>query len=391
MLKRIIALNLCCEVNIETYSEKVISDVIPCNINLDDIDPNNPFPRKLYQRPVDCIVLNDNLLCNNCKSYQRSKEVVGKPLHINALLSTAKKERLIETIKEQRIVNKELTSKIKYMQYQINLHAVDVGEDLGGFIIKTMDDHKANTVSPFMKLFWGKQREVIGKGTRVRYHPMIIRFCLSLAAKSASAYDELRSSNVLTLPTRRTLRDYKNVVKPGSGFNHQVIDELTKIASGLKCCQRYVVLSFDEMKIKENLVYDKYSGQLVGYVDLGDPETNYASFKDPDSLATHVLVFYIRGLASDLKFDSGYFGTRDVTAHQLLMQFWKVVAVLEDTCNLHVIAAVSDGASSNRAFYRIHQMLDSVHKNVVHRAINLYARDRYIYFFADAPHLMKFW
>ena len=99
LLKRIIALNLCCGVNIETYSDKVISHVVPCNINLDDIDPNNPFPRKLYQRPVDCIVLNDNLLCNNCKSYQRSKEVVGKSLHINAPLSTAKKERLIETIK----------------------------------------------------------------------------------------------------------------------------------------------------------------------------------------------------------------------------------------------------------------------------------------------------
>ena len=179
--------------------------------------------------------------------------------------------------------------------------------------------------------------------------------------------------------TRRTLRDYKNAVKPGSGFNHQVIDELTKIASGLKGCQRYVVLSFDDMKIKENLVSDKYSGQLVGYVDLGDPETNYASFKDPDSLATHVLVFYIRGLASDLKFELGYFGTRDVTAHQLMMQFWKAVAVLEDTCNLHVIAAVSDGASSNRAFYRIHQMLDSGHKNVVHRKINLYARDIYLF------------
>ena len=86
-------------------------------------------------------------------------------------------------------------------------------------------------------------------------------------------------------------------MKPGADFNHQVINELIKIASGLKDCQRYIVLSFNEMKMKENLVYDKYSRQLVGYVDLGDPETNYASFKDPGSLATHLLVFYIRGLA----------------------------------------------------------------------------------------------
>ena len=185
---------------------------------------------------MDCIVLQDNdLLCTNCKTYQGSKEVVGKPLHINS-----KNERLMQIIKEQRIVNKELTSKVEYMQEQIRLNSVDVDEDLGGFIVKRMDECKANTVSPFMKLFWEQRRALIGKGTGVRYHPMIIRFCLSLAAKPVSAYDELRSSKILTLPTRRTLRDYKNVAKPGAGFNHQVIDELVKIASGLKGCQRYV-------------------------------------------------------------------------------------------------------------------------------------------------------
>ena len=56
------------------------------------------------------------------------------------------------------------------MQEQICLTAVDV-EDLGGVIVKTMDEHKANTVSPFMKLFWEQQRVLIGKGTGVRYHP----------------------------------------------------------------------------------------------------------------------------------------------------------------------------------------------------------------------------
>ena len=133
-----------------------------------------------------------------------------------------------------------------------------------------------------MKLFPVQQRAIIGKGTGVKYHPKIIRFCLLLAAKSAPAYDELRSSNIITLPTRRRSRGYKNAVKHGADFNLQVINELVKIASWLKDCQR------------ENLVYDKYSRQLVGYVDLGDPETNYASFKYPDSLETHVLLFYKR-------------------------------------------------------------------------------------------------
>ena len=229
-----------------------------------------------------------------------------------------------------------------------------------------------------MKLFWEQRRALIGKGTGVKYHRMIIRFCFSLTAKSVSTYNELRSCYILSLPSRGTLREYKNVVKPGAGFNHQVIDELVKIASGLKGCQRCVVLSFDEMKIKENLVYNNYSGQLVEYVHLGDPKTNFVSFIDPESLATHMLVFYIRGLASDLKFEFGYFGTKDVTAQQLMMQFWKAVAVLEDTCNLLVIATVSNGPSSNRAFYCIHQMMDTSNKNVVYRTINLYARERYV-------------
>ena len=58
------------------------------------------------------------------------------------------------------------------------------------------------------------------------------------------------------------------------------------------------MLSFDEMKIQQNLVYDKYSGDLMGYVDSGDPDLNYASFKNQDELATPVLVFYVTGLTS---------------------------------------------------------------------------------------------
>ena len=142
-----------------------------------------------------------------------------------------------------------------------------------------------------MHLFWELQKQsATKKGTSNRYHPMVIRFCLSLASKSASTYDELRSSNVLTLPSRRTLRDYKNAVKPHAGFNPAVIDDLIKTTNPLKGCQRNVVLSLDEMKIHENLVYDKYTGNLVGYVDMGDPNNNSSSFENPDKLASHVMV-----------------------------------------------------------------------------------------------------
>ena len=47
---------------------------------------------------------------------------------------------------------------------------------------------------------------------------MIIIFSLSLAAKSVSSYDELRNSKCLILLSRRTLRDYKNIIGLKAGF-----------------------------------------------------------------------------------------------------------------------------------------------------------------------------
>ena len=64
----------------------------------------------------------------------------------------------------------------------------------------------------------------------MRYHPMVITFCLNLAAKSSSAYSDLRydSNGILVLPSLRTLRDYKNDIKPTRGFNPAIITDLAK-------------------------------------------------------------------------------------------------------------------------------------------------------------------
>ena len=44
------------------------------------------------------------------------------------------------------------------------------------------------------------------------------------------------------------------------------------------------------MKVQENLVWDKHSVYLIGYVDLGDIDINYATFQKPDEVASHSLV-----------------------------------------------------------------------------------------------------
>ena len=44
----------------------------------------------------------------------------------------------------------------------------------------------------------------------------------------------------------------------------------------------------DEMKIQENLVWDKHTGDLIGYVDFGDTELIYATLQKSTDIATHV-------------------------------------------------------------------------------------------------------
>ena len=112
------------------------------------------------------------------------------------------------------------------------------------------------------------------------------------------------------------------------------------------------------MKIPSNLVFDKNTGQLTGFTDLGDSTINYATFEKQDELAFHVLAFFIRGLTTNSKFSFSYFATKSVTAFQILPAFWEAVFIFEKTCKLWVIATTSDGASTNRRFYQMHKDLD---------------------------------
>ena len=62
---------------------------------------------------------------------------------------------------------------------------------------------------------------------------------------------------------------------------------------------RYVALVMDEMKFQPNLVFDKFSGDLIGFIDLGHPVTNYA-YLEEDTVASHALAFLVRGLCTDM-------------------------------------------------------------------------------------------
>ncbi|XP_047124807.1 uncharacterized protein LOC124807192 isoform X3 [Hydra vulgaris] len=392
LLQKISLLNVCKGIDQEIINSSVLNHVIPFDYDLDTI---SPMQYKELKRHKDCRVLHEESECDICKKvkilmkkqFKFKIKIDNTAAKLKASLTKTSKKRIVLALQQERVKTKELKEKIYRMRKEIDAKGVELNKDFINDINHIMDSNNQN-MTPFMKLFWEEQKKASTNQKSLKYHPMIIRFCLSLFMKSASAYDELRNSMILTLPSRRTLSDYKNAIRPSVGFNPNVIEELKLITNNLNDVQRFIVLSFDEIKISENLVYDKHSNELIGFVDLGDPHLNYSTFKDIDDLASHCLVYYIRGVAFDLKFALAYFATKGVTASQIMSTFWKAVSVLELECALKVIAAVSDGASPNRLFYKMHKGMDNIESFVVYRSKNIFA-DRYIYFFSDAPHLIK--
>ena len=70
---------------------------------------------------------------------------------------------------------------------------------------------------------------------------------------------------------------------------------------------KYVILLLDEMHIKESLVYDKHTGDLIGFTDLGEINSHLLALqqsltdsKSFSSIASTVMTFMVRGLFSHL-------------------------------------------------------------------------------------------
>lgn len=140
------------------------------------------------------------------------------------------------------------------------------------------------------------------KDTRqMRWHPMMIKWCMNLRMLSSSCYNALRSTGVLTLPSERTLRDYTHIVKAKPGLQPDVDEQLIKEAKLGEVLehQKYVALIFYEVKIKD-LVYKKHSGELIGFVDITDINQHLTALEQSclgetptHQLATHMLVFML--------------------------------------------------------------------------------------------------
>ena len=132
---------------------------------------------------------------------------------------------------------------------------------------------------------------------------------------------------------------------------------------------------------------------IIGFVNLGDHELNYATLKKSDENC--ITCFGFSCQENPLKFSLANCAIRNATSIQLFTLLWKVVGILVENVQLKVVGVTSDGASPNRRMYRMHLRMTRVEDankdvDVIYRTLNLIAEEeRYIYFISDPPHLIK--
>ena len=191
-------------------------------------------------------------------------------------------------------------------------------------------------------LFWEQQlkyKNLKGEsGKGMRWHPMIICWCLYMRNKSGKAYDAMRESGFVSLPSSRTLFDYSHYTKGRTGFQEdvvgQLIEECEKAGVYRKEELQYFGLLQYEGKIQEDLVYDKHTGDLVGFVDLdrvsNDLDNIENSIMNTGAQRTrYMLVIMVRGLSDSLKFPLAGFVTDGVRANNILYpMIWEALKIL---------------------------------------------------------------
>lgn len=236
-------------------------------------------------------------------------------------------------------------------------------------LVKIMENNNINIINEFpehsfQRIFWQQQMDAVKTAPRGRrWHPAFIKWCLYLRHKSAGAYELLRTTGCLQLPSQRTLRDYTHYVKSTTGFSTDVDLQLIKSAGNLKEHEKYVTLILDEMHIKEDLVYDRWTGELIGFTNLDDItshleklEAEVSETADEEEgtaiLANSVLTFMVRGLFIPLQFPYATFPCNATSAEQLIVLFMQAVFRVE-RCGLKVSVVTCDGLSANRKFFKM--------------------------------------
>ena len=295
----------------------------------------------------------------------------------------------------------EIKSLQDRLERQFHSNCISVDNKMNDGLVQLLNEYEKHATKDkgddsFHKIFWMQQLKVLSLKSKssIRWHPLIIRWALYLHHLSSGAYEALRKSGVLSLPSSRTLRDYRHLSSSSSpGFSTIADTQLLDLIKQAKPnhLAKYVLILMDEVYLKEGLVYNKSTGSLIGFVDLGGTMQQLSEYEESLSSGNHIrplaktmMVFMVRGVFCNISFPYAQFPMASAQARDVFPLLWQTIDRLEMN-NLHVLGVTGDGASVNRKVFQMHSSTPRAYK-----CVNIYSTEgRNIYFFSDPPHLLK--
>lgn len=199
------------------------------------------------------------------------------------------------------------------------------------------------------------------------------RISLSIYYKAPNLYNFLREKG-FKLPCLTLIRKWLNVNNVTPGFTSEIFNKLKIKASTMTIEERECCLIFDEMTIKKALEYNSKLDLVEGFEDLGPLGRN-------DKIATHAMVFMLRGINQSWKCPVGFILSNNaLKANSLTLMIDLCLEQITKT-SLNIKVVVCDLGSTNAAALR----LLGVSKERPYYIFN----DKKIYCVFDYPHLLK--
>ena len=372
---------------------------------------SNPYQENRYHetlRAVDCEFLVEarRWHCGKCENLRRSvkrraaafsKEEAHPSTPNIALSESQKDKKLKDQQKKMQAALRRLDRLEKKFKEAIAAEGVNVSSDISDDLVDIL---RSNDLNPTQSFFLQQQLKAskAKSASGIRWHPSMIRFALALHMASPACYETARDSGMIKLPSQRTLYDYTHVNVAKEGVDDSVLDDISKVIRDLPHpYQKYHVLSCDEMHICQNLVYNKSTGEMLGYVKLDEAFNDIASLEKflecgnslvKPELATKMLCFMVKGVSSSVKEVVASFSVNRLSTEILYSHTWLVINRCE-RAGICIVAFVSDGYSVNRSFIQRHKPAKVSKSGLIYATVNKSAPERLLYFMSDVAHLLK--
>ncbi|CAG8605495.1 5830_t:CDS:2, partial [Diversispora eburnea] len=282
---------------------------------------------QIYRR-VDCtLVVKENFICENCFKLKKTLQQIQQRI-LTGVNSTktihASKEILIEKVNQQRLIIKEqkkiiinlkerLNQKIKNEEEEVSIEMVNIAQ-----VVSKKVNSKKIEISNLHPIFQELIRIQIGKSKGTRYHPMFLRWAISVYSRSGfTAY------NAMKMIMRLLWNQRKNCYVGYLDFENE-IDEYQKFA--LQC---------------------KYKIESITMENNSKPDCVLPN-KQKHNLATQVHQFIWYSITHNFSFPISYYGINNITVHNLNTLIFELAAKLE-CIGIHTLGSLCDGAGENRS------------------------------------------